>query len=126
VRLDIHHTSLRADSEVPEGRTGVRSRIGSMGVRWTGEDFSLGSLTRLLSSTGLQCPHRHGLEVWGTSEHGFDVNDRRAVNDFDRADPQPVLGDSPDGDAMKAQRIWSVRRTRRKDPVSGRRRSERG
>lgn len=46
---------------------------------------------------------------------GFDVDDRCSVDGFDRADPQAVLGDLADGDWVKAQRIWPVGRSRRKN-----------
>lgn len=48
-------------------------------------------------------------------DHRFDVDDRRAVDGLDRTNPQPVLGDLAHGDAMKAQWIWSVGRSRPKD-----------
>ena len=48
-------------------------------------------------------------------KHGFDVNDWRAVDGFDWTDSQTVLGDPAHSDAMKADRIWPVRRSGRKD-----------
>ena len=47
--------------------------------------------------------------------HWFDVDDRRAVDGFDGADPQSVLADLTHSNWMEAQRIWPVRRSRRKD-----------
>jgi len=43
--------------------------------------------------------HRQGSD---RSKHWFDVDDGRAIDDFDGADAQPVLGDLPHGDGMKA------------------------
>jgi hypothetical protein len=36
------------------------------------------------------------------SKHWFDVDDGRAIDDFDGADAEPVLGELPHGDVMKA------------------------
>jgi len=64
------------------------------------------------------CPlkgrHNHDspLEVMKAGEHRFDVKHRRAVNDFNGADPQPIPDDLADSDAMKAKGIWPVRRSR--------------
>jgi hypothetical protein len=36
------------------------------------------------------------------SKHWFDVDDGRAIDDFNGADAEPVLGELPHGDVMKA------------------------
>ncbi len=61
-------------------------------------------------TTGLKPP----LEVRNSPEHRFDVDDRRAIDRFDGADPKAVAGDPPNSDPVKAQWIWPVGRTRRK------------
>ena len=43
------------------------------------------------------------------TEHGFDVNHRRAVDGFDWTDPQAVLGNLAYSDLMKSDWIRSIR-----------------
>ena len=70
--------------------------------------------------------YRRPLEVSDVRKHRSDVNDRRAVDGFNGANPQPVIHNLASGDAMKPQRIWRWGDRVANTPVSGRRRSERG
>lgn len=54
------------------------------------------------------------LKVCETRKHRFDVNNRSTVDGLDGADPQTVVDNAAHGDAVKAQRIWPIGRTRRK------------
>jgi hypothetical protein len=54
------------------------------------------------------------LEVLEARKNWLDVNNGRAVDGFDGADAQPILDDLAHGNAMEAQRIWPVGRSRRK------------
>ena len=52
------------------------------------------------------------LEILKVGKDRLDVDDGRAVDGFDRADAQAILDDLADGDAMKADGIWTVGRAR--------------
>jgi hypothetical protein len=55
----------------------------------------------------------------GPVEDYLDVDDRRAVDGLDRSDPQARSGDLANDDAMQAERIGPVRRSRGEDAGEG-------